>query len=54
MNLPGAIIDLPTLTLQDEIDIKEFGLKYADFIAISFVRKAEDVRYVRQLLGEHG
>jgi len=27
MNLPGAIINLPTLTENDELDIVEFGLK---------------------------
>jgi len=27
MNLPGAIIDLPTLTEKDEEDLIEFGLK---------------------------
>ena len=34
MNLPGAIVDLPTLTEQDENDLVEFGIKYGvDFIA---------------------
>jgi len=40
MNLPGAIVDLPTLTDKDEIDLTEFGLKQGvDMIAASFVRK---------------
>ena len=44
MNLPGCIVDLPTLTEKDEDDLVEFGLKYnVDFIAASFVRKATDV-----------
>ena len=39
MNLPGAVIDLPTLTEKDEQDIIEFGLKHGiDMIAASFVR----------------
>ena len=55
MNLPGAIVDLPTLTEQDENDILEFGVKQGvDFIAASFVRKASDVEYIRELLGPKG
>jgi pyruvate kinase len=55
MNLPGAIVDLPTLTEQDENDILEFGIKQGvDFIAASFVRKASDVEYIKELLGPKG
>ena len=55
MNLPGAIVDLPTLTEKDEDDIIEFGVKQnIDLIAISFVRKAADVQNVRDLLGDTG
>lgn len=53
INLPGAIIDLPTLTPQDEIDIVEFGLKAendVDFISASFVRKASDVENIKDIL----
>ena len=40
MNLPGCVVDLPTLTEKDEQDIVEFGLKKGiDMIAASFVRK---------------
>ena len=52
MNLPGAIVDLPTLTEKDENDLVEFGIKQnVDFIAASFVRKASDVEYIRQVIG---
>ena len=52
MNLPGAIIDLPTLTEKDEEDLIEFGLKQGiDYVAASFVRKAKDVDYIRDILG---
>ena len=55
MNLPGAVVDLPTLTAQDELDIVEFGLTQGiDFVAASFVRKASDVQYIRDLMGEKG
>lgn len=55
MNLPGAVVDLPTLTEQDELDLTEFGLKQGiDIIAASFVRKQDDVEYIRDLLGPRG
>lgn len=55
MNLPGAIVDLPTLTEKDEDDLVEFGIKNnVDFIAASFVRKASDVEYIRDVLGPKG
>lgn len=55
MNLPGAIIDLPTLTEKDEDDIVDFGLKKGiDLIAASFVRKASDIDYIRDVLGPRG
>jgi len=40
INLPGCIVDLPTLTEKDESDICDFGMKKGiDMIAASFVRK---------------
>jgi pyruvate kinase len=55
MNLPGIIVDLPTITEQDEDDLCDFGLKYnVDFVAASFVRKASDVEYIRDVLGPRG
>lgn len=51
MSLPGAIVDLPSLTDKDEIDMIEFGVKWGvDIICASFVRKAQDIEDVRQLL----
>ena len=55
MNLPGAVIDLPTLTEKDETDLTDFGLKQGiDMIAASFVRKQDDIEYIRDLLGPRG
>ena len=54
MNLPGVIVDLPTITEQDELDIL-FGLKKGiDMIAASFIRKASDIETIRDLLGPKG
>ncbi|KAH6819032.1 Pyruvate kinase family protein [Perilla frutescens var. frutescens] len=54
VNLPGVIVDLPTLTDKDIHDIMQWGLPNAiDIIALSFVRKGSDLLAVRNLLGEH-
>lgn len=55
MNLPGVIVDLPTLTEKDISDIVDWGIPNGiDFIAASFVRKASDVHQIRKILGpEH-
>ena len=55
MNLPGAVVDLPTLTEKDIDDLQNFGVKNnVDFIAASFVRKGSDIDFIRQVLGEKG
>lgn len=52
MNLPGVVVDLPTLTEKDIKDITEWGVpNKIDFIAASFVRKASDVLKIREILG---
>jgi pyruvate kinase len=52
VNLPGIRVNLPAITEKDRRDI-EFGIQQGvDFIALSFVRKAEDVRQLHQLLGD--
>lgn len=43
---------MPILTEQDESDIMEFGInKDVDLIAVSYVRKQEDIESVRELIG---
>merc|ERR1719473_1199709 len=55
MNLPGVKVDLPVLGEKDINDIKNFGIPNGvDFIAASFVQSAEDVRFVRSILGPRG
>ena len=54
-NLPGVIVDLPTLTEKDIDDIVNWGVKNnVDYIAASFVRKASDVHQIRKILAENG
>jgi pyruvate kinase len=55
MNLPGVIVDLPTLTEKDIDDIGKWGCKNkVDFIAASFVRKGSDVTKIREVLNANG
>ncbi len=52
VNLPGIRVNLPAITDKDRRDI-EFGMQQGvDFIALSFVRQAEDVHELRELLGD--
>ncbi|KAG9137362.1 hypothetical protein Leryth_017701 [Lithospermum erythrorhizon] len=54
VNLPGVVVDLPTLTDKDIEDILEWGVpNQIDIIALSFVRKGSDLVNVRKVLGSH-
>jgi pyruvate kinase len=50
VNLPGVRVNLPAITEKDKRDI-EFAIEHdLDFIALSFVRSAEDVKQLREML----
>jgi pyruvate kinase len=54
VNLPGVPVPIPSLTRKDVSDL-EFALQLGvDFVALSFVRSAADVRDVRKLIQEAG
>lgn len=54
VNLPGAEVDLPALSERDRLDL-QFGIEQGvDMIFASFIRKAQDVHAIRQVLGEKG
>lgn len=54
VNLPGVVVDLPTLTDKDKEDILDWGVPNSiDMIALSFVRKGSDLVNVRKVLGPH-
>ena len=54
VNVPNVKIKLPALTDKDKEDIR-FGIKEGfDFIAASFVRNAEAIREIRDILREEG
>jgi pyruvate kinase len=54
VNLPGVSVKLPALSEKDKADLK-FGCEQdVDFVAASFIRKADDVREIRELLNANG
>lgn len=54
VNLPGVCIDLPAVTERDRRNIGYAVELGVDFIAHSFVRSADDVREVQEILDWHG
>jgi pyruvate kinase len=54
VNLPGVPIPIPSLTRKDLVDL-EFALDLGvDYVALSFVRSAADVRDLKALLEQEG
>lgn len=54
INLPGVRVSAPSLTDKDRDDLR-FALELGvDYVALSFVRAAEDVRQARQFIAETG
>lgn len=53
VNIPGRHIDLPALTEKDKYNILFAIDQDIDFIAHSFVRNAQDVKAVQNILDEH-
>ena len=53
INLPGVALDVPAFSDKDRSDL-EFGLSLGvDWIALSFVRRGEDVRPLKEVLKRH-
>jgi pyruvate kinase len=54
MNLPGVRLSTPAVTGKDIADL-HFGLELGvDYVAVSFVRRAEDLMEVKRILRERG
>lgn len=52
VNLPNTLVSLPALTEKDQLDV-DFALKHeVDWIALSFVRTAEDVQQLRDYIDQ--
>lgn len=54
INLPGADIDLPSITESDWEDLRYGAEQNLDFLALSFIRNANEVKEVRAMLEEVG
>lgn len=53
MNLPGVKLSTPSLTEKDIEDLK-FGLAHdVDYVALSFIRRAEDIQRLREIIGQN-
>ena len=54
INLPGVAVNVPALSEKDEDDLR-WGLRIgADYIALSFVRSADDLTRVNEIMTEEG
>lgn len=54
INLPGVKVRLPALTAKDRGDIAVAVEEKVDFIALSFVREADDIDILRRVLSDAG
>ena len=54
MNLPGTVVSAPTLTDKDRDDLRFGVAQGVDYIALSFVRGADDIVAAKQLIAECG
>jgi len=54
MNLPGMKLSTPSLTEKDIEDLDFLNDKPVDYIALSFVRKVDDILHLKELLSEKG
>jgi len=51
MNMPGIALSVETITEKDKADLKFILEQKLDFVALSFVRRAADLRELRKLIG---
>ena len=54
INLPGVLLPIESLTEKDIVDLKWAVEQDADYIALSFVRRASDCVYAKKLIQEAG
>ena len=54
VNVPGAALKIPSITEKDKTDLLFALSHHVDYIAQSFVRRAEDIRLTKKLIKQHG
>lgn len=54
MNLPGVELDLASLIADDLLKLDMAAIEHVDFVALSFVRSAEDIRILREEMAKRG
>ncbi len=54
VNVPDAVVPVPALTEKDRKDLAFAIRHHADWIALSFVQRPEDLAEARKLMGGHG
>jgi len=54
INLPHTLLKLSALTEKDRADVAWIVTRDIDYVALSFVRSAEDIHELRRLLESHG
>lgn len=54
INTPGTTHSIPSITEKDKSDLAFICQFELDFVALSFVRSAEDIHELRQLMADHG
>ena len=54
VNLPGVAVSAASLTSKDRADVATAVEAGADYVALSFVRKPDDVVQAQQAIAEHG
>lgn len=54
LNLPGVAVSAPSLTEKDIADLKFMVEQKVDWVALSFVRSARDIRSAQKLVRQYG
>jgi pyruvate kinase len=54
VNLPNTVVSLPSLTEKDKRDLAFILEQELNWIALSFVRKADDIRHLKSVISEFG